>query len=241
MILVICKSKRLATARADAYRRLGIISYGASSSEAFKETDLNCHAVLIIHPEMLIEPHDYVRRLKLCSPAPVFALYNNDSSQPYSAIFDGVFEMNDSLPYTVQVMAQWSKDRKLPYLGEYMKVGFDANIKEIAVAYFRKYFYLSKTERRILCVLINVYPKYASTKTIIKYAYAPNKYPELFSIKTHIHNINKTFFERFGKYAILSVIGRGYVLRSTEAMSKYNLSPNAKDLAQQDKHSDIPY
>lgn len=241
MLLVICKSKRLATARADAYRRLGLIAYGASSSEAFREIDLSCHAVLVIHPEMLIEPHDYVRRLRLHSPAPIFALYNNNSNHPYSAVFDGIFELNDSLPQTVQIMRQWSKDRKLHFLGEYQKAGYDANIDEVAVAYFKKYFYLSKTQRRILCVLINAFPNYANTKTIIKYAYAPNKYPELFSIKTHIHNINKTFFERFGKYAIYSVVGRGYVLRSPETMRKYNLTPNALEIEQQDELSLIPY
>ena len=241
MLLIICKSKRLATARADLYRRTGLLTYGASASEAFNELNLNCHAVLIISPELLIDPHDYVRRLKSYSPAPIFGLYSDDSLQPYSSIFDDTFKFGDSIFDTVTRMAALAKERGLSYIGEYANAGFDANIYEYTVSYFNKHMYLSKTQRRVLALLINIYPDFASTRTIVKYVYHPSRCPEPTAMRTHIHAINGIFLERLGHDAVLNIPGKGYVLRTPEAMRRYNLSPSARELEQQDKHSYIPF
>ena len=217
MLLIISQSKKLAKSVRETFHYMSILAYGATPHEALSEVSEIYRAVLIINPGNFPDINDYVNRLKSYkSNLPIFALSEEDEKPFFPDIFDGVFTKNSFTPLLASKIISFANENNRAKIGDYRLAGFDASSNLVGVTYFDKRVDLTKTEAMILRYLLRVYPIPKNAEEIIKYAYKPNRVPEMASIRTHISLMNKKLDKELGRKMIVHAPGKGYLILTPE-------------------------
>ena len=227
MILIVNRSKKYANSITEIFHYMGILSHTATPTEALTEVSTSYRAVLIVDPETLPDPCDFIRKLRSYSPTPIFSISTLGKKVAMASMFDGCFEHAISSARLASEIAQISKSLGLYSIGDYRLAGINATCDLEEVYFFETPIPLTKTEKMILRYLIRTYPLPQKSLSIAKYAFKPNRSPAPESIKTHICSINKKFKEMMDGRALISPYGRnGYVIYTPEIISKIKNNEN---------------
>lgn len=212
MILVINKNRKEAQTCADIFYYMGILAYGASPDEAYSEIGLEYRAAIVMFPELMIDSHDYMKRLrKYSGKIPIFAL-TRDEQAVNADYFDGVFDFNILSSTLLKRITEFCRRGSLPYVGSYRAGGIDASADSESVYFGNQEIILTKTEKMILRYLIRSYPTPSLPTDILEHAFRKNRAPLATSVRTHISQINKKFRDGCGSSPIQSIENRGYIL-----------------------------
>lgn len=221
MLLIINSSKKLARSVSDTFYYMGILSYGATPSEALSEISTLYRAVLIVSPEELPDAMDYVTRLKSYnSDIPIFAVCNQDYSVKYLDIFDRIFTKTVYTPALSQKIVEYANQNQYVKIGDYRLAGINASWDHLGVSCFARKLKLTKTETMILRFLIRSYPLPVNAQSILKYAFRPGRTPEAASIRTHVSVINKKHAALFDRKLITLMQHEGYIIYTPELIAK---------------------
>ena len=224
MVLIINRRKKDACYVSEIFHFMGILSYGATPSEALSEISLLYRAVIVMEPNTLPDAPDFVSKLRsYASEVPIFALTDEIDALSHREIFDGVYKFSSYSSILAYNIAEFSKKRALPYIGDYRLVGINATCDTGSVSCFDKKIPLTKTEQMILRFLIRAYPLPMNSDKILKYAFRPSRSPEPASIRTHISSINKKFRLETARNVITLVPSKGYVVITPEVIAERNL------------------
>ncbi len=227
MILVVNRSKKLSKSICEIFYYMGLLSYPATPSEAFIEMSSLYRAVLVVEPNSLPAPEDFVCELrKYAEHVPVFSMSEKGPKDELAHLFDMSFKTAISSAIFASKVAKYSKSHGLPHIGHYMLAGFVANPDLPYISYFGKPVPLTKTKAMIFRYLIRSYPIPQTPKIIIKYAFRPSRHPDPSCIKTHISVINKIFEELEGRKLITLIPSKGYIVYTPEV--KEILNPKVK-------------
>ena len=216
MVLVISPLKKKAQIISDIFYYMGVLSYAATPTEALSEFSGLYRAALVIDPAALPDEESFIRKLRSYSSAPIFAISESDG---YGCeLFDGHFEDSIYSSTLVEEIVRYQSEHKLSLTAHYRLAGIDASCTSERVMLFDKAIPFTKTETMILRYLIASYPTPQNAKSIVKYAYKPQKKPEISSIRTHISVMNKKFREATGKSLFVSVEKKGYAISTPEVI-----------------------
>ncbi len=221
MLLIINPSKKLARGVSDTFYYMGILSYGATPSEALSEISQLYRAVLIIFPSELADAKDYVDRLRgYKGDIPVFAICTEDDCAKYEEIFDRVFVKPVFSPTLAKRIVEYANQNEYAGIGDYRLAGFNAGWDHLGISCYSRKLSLTKTEAMILRYLIRCYPLPVNSDSILKHAFRPGRTPEAASIRTHISGMNKKFEIVFKRKMITLVPHKGYIILTPEFSSK---------------------
>ena len=218
MILVISRTKSHAASLAEMFNIMGILSFPATPSEALSEISISYRAAIIISPDALPEPQDFLARIKRYhSTIPLFAI--SDGEKDYGA-FNIVFRKGTRASELAYEISEYQKKSALPVIGDYRLAGIDAVASEREITYFDTVLPFTKTEAMILRYLMRVYPSPMSAKAIIKHALRPSRSPDEASIRTHVSKMNMKFRKISGRNIIFHADKIGYTVLTPELMAK---------------------
>ena len=224
MVLIINRRKRDAAEVSEIFHYMGILSYGTTPPLALSEISSFYRAVIIMEPDTLPDPCDYVKKLRsYASMVPIFALCNDVKSLKHPKMFDGVFKFAIYSSILASKIAEYSRSRKLSYIGDYRLAGINATCDLKFTTYFEKPIIFTKTEVMIARALIRAYPMPLNAAKLIKYAFRPSRSPELSSVRSYICALNKKFRDATGSNMITSIQGEGYVMITPEIVRDRNL------------------
>ena len=224
MLLIICKNKKTARDAQDTFRYMSILAYGTTPSEALSEVSELYRAALIISPELLADPRDFVRRLKSYkSDLPIFAVTDEEVDGELLSIFDAVFKKPTFSPALASKIIAFANEHNRAKIGDYRLAGLNASSDQLGVTYFDRKIKLTKTEAMILRYLIRSYPLPKKSADILKYTFKSSRAPELTSIRTHISLMNKKMEAVMEKRAIVTVAHEGYLISTPEHVAKGKL------------------
>jgi len=214
MLLIVSPTEKHGAAISEIFHFMGIVNRATPPAKAFSEVSGIYRAILIITPEKLADPYEFVRALRRLSlGSAVFALTESCS---YSDIFDATFKENIFSSTLYSKMNEFIRARGAVPLGEYRLSGIDASVELDGVYYFGEHIRLTKTEAMILRYLICTYPAHSDTRDILTHAFRQGRIPESSNVRTHISSINKKFRARFGKNVIASQDKAGYTILTPE-------------------------
>ena len=224
MVLIVNKKRMAAKTLSETFRYMGIVSLGVTPSEALSEISPLYRAVIVLNPEELGEPRDFVRRLKsYAKMVPVFAVGDNLEGFDAEDAFDGSFRYSCMSVRLVCYIADFCRKNNLPCIGEYKAAGINATCDIESVTYFGEPIRLTKTESMIIRLMIRTYPSPMPKESIMDYVFKATRLPDSASVRTHISGINRKFKATFGRNIITMITGRGYVLLTPEIIDEYNL------------------
>ena len=224
MLLIISKSKKIASDIAETFRYMSILAYGATPAEALTEVSEIYRAVLIVSPEALPDAKDFVRRVHTYkSNLPIFALTDTTLEALTATAFDKVFTRPTFSPALASKIIEYANENSHERIGDYRLGGIDASSDRIGVTYFDIDVQLTKTEALILRYLIRSYPIPRSATEIIKYVFKSSRAPEAASIRTHLSMINKKLEAVMERRAIVLVPSQGYLISTPEYVAKENI------------------
>ncbi len=224
MVLIVNRRKRDANYVSEIFHFMGILSFAATPKEALSEISLMYRAVIVMEPDTLPDPKDFVKKLRsYAAEVPIFALSDRIGDFEHVEIFDEVFKFSTYSSILAYKMAEFSKSCGLSYIGDYRLAGISAMCDSKCTTYFDNPVPLTKTENMILRFLIRAYPTPMNSLKILKYAFKPSRAPECASIRTHICSINKKFKSVTGRSVITLVPNKGYIISTPEVMSDRNL------------------
>ncbi len=224
MVLIINRRKKDANYVSEIFHYMGILSHGATPAEALSEISLLYRAVIVMEPDTLPDPCDFVSRLRsYAKEVPIFALSDRINDFPHKEIFDGIYKFSMYSSILAYKIAEYSKQNELPYIGDYRLAGINAMCDVEAVTYFDRHIPLTKTETMILRFLIRSYPLPMNSLSILKYSFRPSRSPECASVRTHICSINKKFRSITSRNIVTLVPDKGYIIITPEIMSDRNL------------------
>lgn len=223
MILVINRRRKEANSVSEILYYMGILSRAIVPSEAANEISTSYRAVIIMDPQMLPDPKDYVERLRSYAKIPVFAVSDNISEFSQKEIFDGTFRFSIFSITLINGIISYCRSNELPIIGDYRVAGINANADHKSVKCFDDVLDLTKTETMILRFLIRSYPLPVDSRRILKYSFKITKLPEASSVRTHICMINKKFRKISGRKLITMIEGKGYVIETPEIRKTYSL------------------
>ena len=226
MVLIVCSKRRIASIVSNMFHYMGILSRAVSPYEALSEVSLYYRAVLVIDPETLPDPVDFIKRVRTyVRTIPIFAIGDKLAEFPYLDAFNGKFRLSCLSSRLAWYVARYCKKNKLPCIGDYRAAGLNATCDLPSVTYFDIPVPFSKTEAMIIRLLIRVYPNPMTKKEILRYAFKQNKLPDPSSVRTHISAINKKFKEVTGRPLTAMIRGKGYTIMTPEITREYNLPP----------------
>ena len=193
MILVIDKSRREASAHADMFYYMGILSLGVCPEDAFSEIGIEYRGVLVVCPELIPDFKSYVKKLRQYSgKTPIFALTKNKSEEIEST-FDCVLDFDVQSSTFIKRLTEFCRENALPYSGCYLSAGIEASADSENVFFGNHEINLTKTEKMVLRFLVRCYPRAATPKDILKHSFRQTRAPLVTSVRTHISQINKKF------------------------------------------------
>lgn len=217
MILVVNRSKKLSKSICEIFYYMGLLSYPATPTEAFSEISSLYRAVLMVDPDTLPAPDEFVCELrKYAEHIPIFSMSEKGAKDELAHLFDISFKTAISSAVFASKAAAYSRELGRSHIGEYRLAGFDATPDLPCITYFDRDFHLTKTEAMIFRYLIRSYPLPQTPKAIIKYAFRPSRHPEPSCIKTHISVINRKFEECESRKLITMLPSKGYVIYTPE-------------------------
>ncbi|MBO5906775.1 MAG: winged helix-turn-helix domain-containing protein [Clostridia bacterium] len=229
MVLIVNRRKKDASYVSEIFHYMGILSHGATPSEALSEISLLYRAVIIMEPDTLPDACDFVSKLRsYASEVPIFALADGIDTFSHKEIFDGVYKFSTYSSILAYNIAQYSKKNSLSCVGDYRLAGINAMCDAESVTYFGEQIPLTKTETMILRFLIRAYPLPMDSESILRYAFRPSRSPEPASIRTHICSINKKFRLKTSRNVIALAPKKGYVVITPEVMADRNLWRDGK-------------
>ena len=222
MLLIIDKSLKNARTVSDMFYYMGILSHASTPERAISEISNRYRAVLILNPGKLTNADEFLKILRNYSlGTPIFAITDGDSTKTDNrtihSLYNASFSANTYSSLLYSSILTYQKEHNLPLLGEYKLSGLDLSVSRDST-FFEDDFHLTKTESMILRYLIRCYPARAKTKNILKYAFRPEKMPEISNVRTHISIINKKFSTLFGTNIITSEAGSGYLISTPEVV-----------------------
>lgn len=225
MVLIVHRKRLAARTVSDLFYYMNILSRPATPSEALSEISLMYRAVIVLDPETLPEPKEFVARLKsYAKTVPVFAVGDNLASFADINAFDGHFKFSCLSARLAWYMANHCKKNKLPCLGEYKAAGINATCDLDSVFYFNDRLSLTKTEAMIVRLMIRSYPVPRRSDDVLKYAFKQSRLPEAASVRTHVSSINRKFRALTGRKLIFMIPDEGYVLLTPEIVKQRNLN-----------------
>lgn len=225
MVMIVHRKRLAARTVSDLFYYMNILSRPLIPSEAFSEISLMYRAVIVLDPETLPEPREFVTRLKsYASTVPVFAVGDNLAGFKELDAFDGHFKYSCFSARLAWYMANHCKKNKLPCLGEYKGAGLNATCDLENVKYFNDDLILTKTEAMIVRLMIRAYPLPMKAADILKYSFKQSRLPEPSSVRTHISSINSKFRALAGRKLIVMLKDEGYTLLTPEIVNMKNLS-----------------
>ena len=224
MVLIVNKKRMAAKTLSEMFRYMGIVSLGVTPSEALSEISPLYRAVIVLNPEELSEPRDFVKRLKsYARMVPVFAVGDNLDGFEAEDAFEGSFKYSCMSVRLVCYITNYCKKNGLPCIGDYRAAGLNATCDLDSVTYFGEPIRLTKTEAMITRLLIRTYPSPMTKDTILDYVFRASRLPDCASVRTHISGINRKFKAKFGRNIITMIAGHGYVLLTPEIIEEYKL------------------
>ena len=217
MVLIVHRKRLAARTLSDTFRFMNILSRPTVPSEALSEISLMYRAVIVLDPELLPEPRDFVKRLKsYASTVPVFAVGDNLSTFKDLDAFDGHFKFSCLSARLACYMAKYCRKHKLPCPGEYKGAGLNATCDLETVKYFNDDLKLTKTEAMILRLMIRAYPLPLKSEDVLKYAFKQSSLPEPSSVRTHVSSINKKFRVLANRKLLVMIPNEGYTILTPE-------------------------
>lgn len=218
MLLIISKSKAEATALSDMLNIMGILAYPETPTGGLSEINLSYRAVLLMSPDSLPDPSDYIKRIRSYHKSiPVFAI--SDSNNRYG-IIDKTFAKNTKAAEIIKEIIAFQKESGLAPIGEYRFAGILAESDSPLVRYFDKRLPLTKTETMIVRYLIRLYPAPQDSKAIISHAFRQSRAPMETSARTFVSLINKKFRIITGRNLIIHYPSEGYVILTPEIIAE---------------------
>ncbi len=215
MVLFISRSKKTATTAASLFRKLQIVSYGATPTEALTEISPIYHAAVIMDPEELPDHKDFIKRLRAYErDIPIFALTDRPDLLPSPELF-GVVESNGvgSADFACKIIEYLISHSKKP-VGAYRLAGFESLCDRPYTSFYDIRMPFTKTEAMIIRYLICAHPTPSDAKTILKYAFPPSDKPEPSTVRTHVYSINKKFSSMFPSIDfIIHIPKEGYKIK----------------------------
>lgn len=194
MLLIIHRSERIARPLTDMLRYMGVIAYHVRPEAALGEISTRYRGVLVLEPEALPDPEDFLVGLRACgADIPFFALTDSEERAPYMRRFLGVFDRETTASEMMdRITAICSALGTMPP-GLYTFSGIDACAACRECLYLGRPMGLTSTEARILRFLCRTYPDPVSPAVIARYVFSPAKQPQLSDIRTHVSAINRKF------------------------------------------------
>lgn len=224
MVLIVHRKRMAAKTVSDVFHYMNILSRPVTPTEALSEISLMYRAVIVLDPETLPEPREFVGRLKsYAATVPVFAVGDNLKGFSELDAFDGHFKLSCFCVRLACYMADYCKKHKLPCLGEYKAAGLNATCDLPTVYYFNDELDLTKTEAMITRLMIRSYPLPIKASEVLKYAFKQTRLPEATSVRTHISSINRKFKKLANRPLIIMIPSEGYVLLTPEIKKMKNL------------------
>lgn len=225
MVMIVHRKRLAARTVSELFYYMNILSRPVIPGEALSEISLMYRAVIVLDPETLPEPREFVTRLKsYARGVPVFAVGDNLSSFKDLDAFDGHFKFSCMSVRLACYMANYCRKNKLPCPGEYKGAGLNATCDLENVFYFNDPLTLTKTEAMIVRLMIRAYPLPLNSKDVLKYAFKQSRLPESASVRTHISSINRKFKELTGRKLIVMLKDEGYTLLTPEIIKLKDLS-----------------
>lgn len=236
MTLFIDKSKKNAKRHAAIMRSMGMLAYGCTLGEAFSEVGAKYRAIVITSPGALLDPCDYVGRLRAFAAIPVFAMCSNeaeaplerDSSYIYQKAFDKILNYATPNAHLVYEMALYCKSKGFHIPGDYRLAGINAVADMPYIRYFSDEVKLSKTELLVLRYFIRVYPVVSTSVDVCKYVFDFKDDGFSSRVRTHISSINRKIKAACGRAGIENLRGRGYAIL-TPVFKEYLKEEKTKD------------
>ncbi len=229
MVLIVNRRKKDATYVSEIFHYMGILSHAATPSEALSEISLLYRAVIVMEPDTLPDPCDFVSRLRsYAGDVPIFAISDTIAEFGHKEIFNGTFKFSMYSSILAYRIAEYCKEKGLPYIGDYRLAGISAMCDSKRVTYFDTEIPFTKTETMILRFLIRAYPLPVNSLKILKYSFRPSRSPECASIRTHICSINKKFRSKTSYNLITLVPDKGYIIATPEVLGDRNLWRRSK-------------
>ena len=213
MILVINKSRMRAATLAEALHIMGLLAFPATPEKALSEIDLAYSAVILMEPDSLADPRDYLSRIRTYHKTiPIFAI--SDSGNDYSEIAE-CFEKSRPAWQIANDIIEYQEARCLPLIGCYRLSSLRAEAYEESVKYFGEDIPLTKTEAMIIRYLIKSYPTPKTAREIISHANRPSRSPSEASVRTFVSLINSKFKKVSGENIVRHESGKGYTILTT--------------------------
>ena len=210
MILVISKTRMHAASFAEALYIMGILAFPSTPDKALSEIDLSYNAVIIIEPDALADPKDYISRIhSYHKTIPVFAI--STSGKEYPGVRE-TYEKRQRAWEIANAILNYQEMRCLPLIGDYALSGISAEAYENTVKYFDNDVGLTKTESMIIRYLIKSYPTPKTARDILAHAFRPSRRPAEASVRTFISLLNAKF-RKLAKGNAVKHEDDGYVLR----------------------------
>ncbi len=194
---------------------MGILAHSVSPSEALSEISTLYRAVLLTSPDGIPEPSEYFERLRRYCALPIFGI----SSQGIAGL-DACFPEGSYSSTVASEIAAHLASHGMSAPGIYRLSGIEASADAPEVTYLGSTLSLTKTECMILRCLIASYPRAATPRDILKYAFKPSRKPEAASVRTHISVMNKKFTKATGRALTFPATGGGYLLATPEMIEK---------------------
>ena len=220
MILIVSQHKSKAVAVSDIFHYMLILSYPCVPKDALSEISTLYKAVLVIDPEDLPDPKDFIKKMHALANVPIFAISDNPRAIPSAEYFDKVYKKAILSSTLVVNIIEYLKQENRPCIGEYRLAGIDTSFYLKTPTFYFHDIDLTKTERMIMNYLIISYPIKQSNANIVKYAFRSGKKPEDASIRTHISHIKNKFRKLNERDIIENIPGKGYYILTPEIVYK---------------------
>ncbi len=211
MLLIIDKSKKKANSTAEIFRYMGVVARAETHENAFAEISLLYRAILLTSPELIPDLGDFIRKLReYASSIPIFIVSDKEYSGKFAP--DAIIDTKTTSAMLIKRIIEFCDTNGLVPPGEYKLAGLDASPSLGCVTYYSQPIPLTKTESMILRVLMRAYPIPLTPRSILKYAFAQSRLPDVTGIRTHVSAINRKFRDVEGRRLIISDDSRGYVI-----------------------------
>lgn len=221
MLMIVSAKRRKAEDIAGLMRQLGIVSFVATPGEVISEIDVCYRAILIVEPELMIDPEQFVKTIRQYSPPmPIFGLYEAKKFTPHP-YFDKEFTAATLSASFAVKLSDFTDKNGYNILGCYTLGGINAKPDLKEPLFFDTPIRMTKSEIMLLRLLIRTYPRPVRPKYIIKHLYKPSKAPEETCIRAHVCSLNKRFKGLVSGNLIRAVGREGYVIFTPELKEKY--------------------
>lgn len=211
MLLIIHKDPRDGAALADMFRYMNILSFAVTPAEALSELTPLVGAVLIADPSAMPDAAAFIGHIREKTDAPVFALEREALPVSVSCLLCGTFSYDVMSSTVAKNIVAFAVDHGKKPIGDYRALGVDASSDLAEPTYCGEPLGLTRTETRLLSLLLLAYPAAVRTADLLRYGFSPAKMPTSSDVRTLLCAVNRKFRQKTGGTLITGADG-GYVL-----------------------------